>query len=197
MKSSSFIQIFIFIIIVGVSFFVYKNFFISGSYIDETQVENENKIQEINDSVKSDKNLILSLEYQSLDALGNKYIIKSKSAESESDNNDLLKLTDVNSIIYLVDKPPIYIYSKFATHDKITFNTKFYDNVKIVHSDLNVVSDNLDLIYDDNIVSLYNIKKAYNDNSELKADKIDFDILTKDLSINMYNKEDKIKIIYK
>ena len=36
-----------------------------------------------------------------------------------------------------------------------------------------------------------------NQDVELKADKIDFDMLTKDVSINMYKDSEKIKLIYK
>ena len=44
-------------------------------------------------------------------------------------------------------------------------------------------------------MSLYNILQANNDKGELKADKIDFDILTKELRINMYSKDGKIELL--
>ena len=58
-------------------------------------------------------------------------------------------------------------------------------------------SNNLDLLYDINLVSLYNIKEAYFNNTELIADKINFDMLTRDISINMNEEKDKIAIFYK
>ena len=56
------------------------------------------------------------------------------------------------------------------------------------------MSQNLDLFYDEKYISLYNINQAKNNNLELFADKIDYNLLTKDLSINMYNSNEKIKI---
>ena len=70
--------------------------------------------------------------------------------------------------------------------------------MKILHEDIDVKSDNLDLLYDINLVSLYNIKEAYfNNTPELIADKINFDMLTRDISINMNEEKDKIAIFYK
>ena len=69
--------------------------------------------------------------------------------------------------------------------------------MNILHEDIRVFSENLDLMYNDNFVSLYNIKEIYNNNIQLKADKIDFDILTKNVSINMYKADQKVNMIYK
>ena len=147
--------------------------------------------------MKTAESIIDNLEYKSQDAIGNKYLIKSKKAESSTDNQFTLKLIDVDATIFLVGKPPIIINSNYAIHNKQTFNTEFFGNVKILHEDIDVKSDNLDLLYDINLVSLYNIKEAYFNNTELIADKINFDMLTRDISINMNEEKDKIAIFYK
>ena len=126
--------------------------------------------------------------------MGNKYIIKSKSAKKTSQNDEILELQNVSATIYLKDKSPINILSDYAIYDKKSLNTKFFDNVKIDHDDIIIVSQNLDLFYDEKYISLYNINQAKNNNLELFADKIDYNLLTKDLSINMYNSNEKIKI---
>ena len=197
MKFQTYIQIGILILILVIIFLFYFNFF------RETNVINEKNLSEVDSDISTkdkenddtDKNIILSLEYKSSDTLGNKYIIKSKSAESVSENLNFLKLVDVEATIYLIDKSPIFIYSNFADHDKSNFNTNFYESVQIQYEDIKIVSNNLDLLYDKNKVSLYNILQANNDKGELKADKIDFDILTKELRINMYSKDGKIELL--
>ena len=89
------------------------------------------------------------------------------------------------------------IKSDYAMHNKNKFDTKFYGNVNITHEDIKILSENLDMMYNNNFVSLYNIKEIYDNDIQLKADKIDFDILTKNVSINMYENTEKVKIIYK
>ena len=197
MKFQTYVQIGILILIVVIIFLFYFNFFREIKVIDENNLSgiNLDVSKENKDNNNTDKNIILSLEYKSSDSLGNKYIIKSKSAESVSENLNFLKLVDVEATIYLVDKSPIFIYSNFADHDKSTFNTNFYESVKIQHEDIKIISDNLYLLYDENKVSLYNILQANNKKVELKADKIDFDILTKELRINMYSKDGKIELL--
>lgn len=201
MKSKTTIQITLIIFALIISSYVYLKFFSVNILKNDVEI-NEKIIQNSEDSenqneLKTAESIIDNLEYKSQDAIGNKYLIKSKKAESSTDNQFTLKLIDVDATIFLVGKPPIIINSNYAIHNKQTFNTEFFGNVKILHEDIDVKSDNLDLLYDINLVSLYNIKEAYFNNTELIADKINFDMLTRDISINMNEEKDKIAIFYK
>tara|TARA_B100000424_G_scaffold269589_1_gene266880 strand:- start:297 stop:902 length:606 start_codon:yes stop_codon:yes gene_type:complete len=201
MKSKTTIQITLIIFALIISSYVYLKFFSVDILKNDAEI-NEKIIQNSEDSenqneLKTAESIIDNLEYKSQDAIGNRYLIKSKKAESSTDNQFTLKLIDVDATIFLVGKPPIIINSNYAIHNKQTFNTEFFGNVKILHEDIDVKSDNLDLLYDINLVSLYNIKEAYFNNTELIADKINFDMLTRDISINMNEEKDKIAIFYK
>ena len=200
----SYIQFLIIIICLVSVYIVYNSFFISKSFVEEEikdSISNEKGMTNLdpktNSIKKNEVNLISNLKYKSFDTMGNEYLINSKSAEVSSNNEELIKLIDVSAKIILKNKSPIYINSDYAIHNKNEFDTKFYENVYIVHDDLKIFSENLDLMYNNNFVSLYNIKEIYNKNIKLKADKIDFDMLTKDVSINMYKNDQKVKIIYK
>ena len=200
MKSKSLIQLALLLVVIFSSFFVYQNFFRDNNSIKIIENEKEKKIQksDIKESkIRDTDSIIEKLEYKSIDAYGNEYIIKSSKAESLKNDINNLKLIQVTAIIYSPKKKPIMIKSDFALHNKLTFNTKFYENVEILHDTIEVMSDNLDLLYRENRVDLYNIQSANYKESELVADKITFDILTKDISINMYSDNKKIKILYK
>ena len=201
MKSKSFIQLILFLIVILSSFIVYQYFFsenksvkIIDSQPNEIQPQNSQSIQS---KVIDTDNIIEKLEYKSIDAYGNEYLIKSSKAESQMNDSNNVKLFKVSAIIYSPKKKPIMIKSDFALHNKLTFNTKFYDNVEILHDTIQVSSDNLDLLYKENRVDLYNIKSANYKQSTLLADKITFDILTKNVSVNMYKDNQRIKILYK
>ena len=200
MSKNSIIQISIVIVIILSSAFVYQKFFKIRTDVENTDKKEVTQDDRINTSSNiNDKtlNIIDNLEYRSFDSLGNEYIIKAEKAENTLDNIEILNLTNVEGLIFLTNKPPIIINSKFATHNKENFNTKFFQNVTVNHDNLVVESDNLDLIYDKNLVDLYNIVKINFDNNILKADKIVFDMLTKDISINMYDDKEKINLFYK
>ena len=199
MKKNTVFQLLIFTIIFLSIFLFYYNFFYKKNYQKQmkTEIINEVTSDNFKEDTETDKSVILNLEYKSADAFGNKYILKANSAEILPDDEENLKLIDVKAIIYLKDKPPINISSDFAFHNKNSFDTNFFSKVEIKHDEFDVESENLDLLYASNLVSLYNIKKAFYGESSLKVDKINFDILTKDLSMNMYKNNEKINILYK
>ena len=86
-------------------------------------------------------------------------------------------------------------YNMESATEKIPLN--FFSKVEIKHDEFDIESENLDLLYASNLVSLYNVKQFVYRESSLKVDKINFDILTKDLSMNMYKNNEKINILYK
>ena len=185
-------------------YLVYESFFKNRSFVQEdseidinSESVSVNQTEEKINSDDKEKNLISNLKYKSFDAMGNEYLINSKSAEMSSKNDELIKLIDVSAKIILKKKSPILIKSDYAIHNKNMFDTKFYGNVNVTHEDIKIFSENLDMMYNNNFVSLYNIKEIYDNNIQLKADKIDFDILTKNVSINMNKNTEKVKIIYK
>ena len=186
------------------TYLVYESFFKDKSFVqDESEINIKNENLSINrseekiNSDEKEKNLISNLKYKSFDAMGKEYLINSRSAELSSNNEELIKLIDVSAKIILKKKSPILIKSDYAIHNKNMFDTKFYGNVNVTHEDIKIFSENLDMMYNNNFVSLYNIKEIYDNDIQLKADKIDFDILTKNVSINMNENTEKVKIIYK
>ena len=185
-------------------YLVYESFFKNRSFVQEdseidinSESVSVNQTEEKINSDDKEKNLISNLKYKSFDAMGNEYLINSKSAEMSSKNDELIKLIDVSAKIILKKKSPILIKSDYAIHNKNMFDTKFYGNVNVTHEDIKIFSENLDMMYNNNFVSLYNIREIYDNNIQLKADKIDFDILTKNVSINMNEHTEKVKITYK
>ena len=201
MKSKSFIQLILFLIVILSSFVVYQYFFKDNKSVkiidnQPNEIQSQNS-QSVQSKVIDTDNIIEKLEYKSIDAYGNEYVIKSSKAESQVNDTNNVKLFKVSAIIYSPKKKPIMIKSDFALHNKLTFNTKFYDNVEILHDTIQASSDNLDLLYKENRVDLYNIKSANYKQSILLADKITFDILTKNVSVNMYKDNQRIKILYK
>ena len=185
-------------------YLVYESFFKNRSFVQEdseidinSESVSVNQTEEKINSDDKEKNLISNLKYKSFDAMGNEYLINSKSAKMSSKNDELIKLIDVSAKIILKEKSPILIKSDYAIHNKNMFDTKFYGNVNVTHEDIKIFSENLDMMYNNNFVSLYNIREIYDNNIQLKADKIDFDILTKNVSINMNENTEKVKIIYK
>ena len=198
MNSKSLIQIFALILIIVSIYLVGSKLFLKEPYLTDTELIDKEIISEkktiINGQKVTELNLIENLQYKSIDSLGNEYIINCESAVSKIDDENVLNLKKVNAIVYIKNRTPIFIDSDFAIYNKNTFNTNFYGNVKVVNDITKILSQNLDFIYEDSLVNLYNIKEVFYDKTKLIADTIKFDLITKDISINMNDKNKKIGI---
>ena len=140
----SFIQLALAIVCILSTYLVYKSFFDNKSFVQEEgeiNINSENiSISQSEEKINPDekeKNLITNLKYKSFDAIGNEYLINSKSAEISSKNDELIKLIDV-SAKGILKKSLILIKSDNTIHNKNTFDTKFYGNVKVAHEDIKI-----------------------------------------------------------
>ena len=82
-----------------------------------------------------------------------------------------------------------------ATYNKINNNTEFNENVIGTYNFHVIKSDNLNFMFDENIVTSSNNVVYKNLNTQLEADKIILDLITKDSKIFMNDKSRKVKII--
>ena len=198
MNSKSIIQILALILIIVSIYLVGTKLFFEDPYLSDIKIENTKNLSEKPTNIDSEKvtelSLIENLQYKSIDSMGNEYIINCESAVSNIEDENILNLKKVNAIVYIKNRAPIFIDSDFAIYDKNSFNTNFYGNVKVINDITKILSENLDLIYEDNLVNLYNIKEVFYDKTKLIADNVKFNLLTKDININMNDKNKKIGI---
>ena len=204
MNLKTIVQIFIIILIITILFSFINIFFkentIEQVYINEekitdTQLTKRNTSGDVANSAL--REVIENLEYKSIDQSGNKYLINAKLGEINLENKNIMLLNEVSGEIILVNKSPIYIYSKYAEYDTINFDTKFYDQVIVKFEKNQITGNNLDLFFKDNHAYMYNNIYFLNDFSDLKADKITFDLLNGDVNVNMFDNSNKIKILKK
>ena len=125
---------------------------------------------------------------------GNTFKIDSKYGEFSVDNENSVELTDVKATIKMVGRDTIFITSEKADYNKLSLKTKFYINVNIRYEENTVTSDNLYIDLSKNFASINGNVVFNNKNMESYADNIDFNIIEESISINMFDKEDKIKI---
>ena len=104
-------------------------------------------------------------------------------------------MTNVRGTIYLKNSHPIKIVSKFANYNKIDHETNFFDNVEVVHLFHKAYSQNLDISFKNNIASLYNNIIYNKPGTNIKADKLDIDLITKNSKIFMNDESKNITII--
>ena len=187
------------ILLFVLSFLFYYKYFSS----DTQKIENkksetlfEKKDPKI-DNNNTNKNIIENLKYVSEDLVGNTYTVTAQSATLEEDELDELQLFMVNAEIRRENQETIYISSKAANYNKISNNTIFNKKVNVKYGDQTIDSEILNLNFKDNLIEILENVYYVNENTRVKADKVEIDLLSKKLKISMINKKDKVNITSK
>ena len=178
--------------------FYYQYFADDVKKVDNNVSENvlEKKDAEVNLNGE-DKNIIENLKYISEDLLGNKYILTAQSATLKEDKLNEVQLFEVNAEIARENQEIIYIFSKTANYNKINNNTVFKKKVNVKYGNQKINSEILDLNFKNQIIEILENVYYVNENTKIKADKVEIDLVDKKLKISMINKKDKVNITSK
>tara|TARA_B100000401_G_C52805368_1_gene720850 strand:- start:423 stop:1010 length:588 start_codon:yes stop_codon:yes gene_type:complete len=185
-------QVFLILTTISITlFFFFKYFYQKNNtleLVDKEIVEEKILVDEKID------NIINDLTFENIDTDGNKFKIESKYGELSLDDDNSVKLIDVKATINIVGKDTIFIKSEKAIYNKLSLKTKFYINVNIIYQENLIISDNFNIDLSKNVASINGNVIFNNKNIESYADNIDFNLIDENITINMFDKEDNIKI---
>ena len=181
MKRKNFVKVFFLsLTILLVFIFIYFNYSKKDQKIDL----NENQ----KDEVIYNSNIIKNVNYKTIDADGNEYIINAKEGEIDYSDSNTIFLKKVNALIKLKDSSDVTIKSDFGKYNTNNYDTIFSKNVITNYLENKITGEYVDfsiLKFNDNL------RKVVYTNLEniLKADAIEVNIRTKDTKIFMYEKK--------
>ena len=164
--------------------FVYLNYFKKADKVDILQVEERNIDQ---------KNSLINITYESIDALGRKYVINAESGNFDEQKPDLIFMDDVKARIILLDGSIIHINSLYAEYNTVNYDTKFQKDIKLNFLEHNIFCNNLNIFFKDNLLEAYNDLTYKNQEIVMLADKMEINLLTKNLKIFNFN-DGKVEI---
>ena len=150
---------------------------------------------EIDNPYLTDNNLMNNIRYIAADKIGNEYRIFSKLAEIDENQPYIILMTQVEGVIEFTNSTPISIFAEHAIYNKLNHDTNFYKNVVVNYDEHKISSHNLDLFFEKNFASISKNIIYKSLNTEMHADKIEIDLLTKNSKIFMDEKSKKVKII--
>ena len=188
MKSLNY-RVFIFLIILAVSFF-----FIYSNYFQEEKIDRNINL-EVEEESSTNSNIIKDIKYSTKDLKGNEYIILADEGEIDLNNSDIIFLKNVEAFINLIEKnETITVVSDFGKYNTINYDTIFSQNVKIQYQDNKIAGDYLDFSMKKNLLIISKNVVYTNPTNILKADVVELDTITKDTKIFMHNSKDKVNI---
>lgn len=174
----------IFIVLILIStFFLYfkKNTKITKQEISKPEVS----LSENQDF----SNVMRDIKYQSTDLRGNTYEITSEYGVINKENSDAIYMTNVKAYIYLKNKSPVLITSKYALYNSINYETNFSENVILTFEINKLTSENLDFSFEKNIANAYDNVIYSNPDITSYADKVEIDLVTKNSRVFMENEK--------
>ena len=159
------------------------------------------KFEEVNKNLvteKIDKNqnntstYINDIDYVSTDIKGNKYQITAKKAEIKIENSNIMFLKDVVAFIFTKDSDKIKITSSLSEYNSKNYDTIFSKNVIVVYPGHKITGEYLDFSFLNNL-GIFTTNVIYTGNkTNLFADKIEMDLITKDAKVFMNNSNKKV-----
>ena len=146
---------------------------------------------------KDQSNLIEGIQYFSKDVNGNTYLIESKSGTLDKENPDIIYLVDVEAKINFDKNDEIKVTSNKAIYNVNNFDTEFIDNVKLSYEENKLSCKNILVKFSKNYAILSGNLVYNNMLTELYADRMEVDLISRITKTSMLNQKDKIKIIHK
>ena len=202
MNRKKLIQILLLFLIILFPVFSYFTYF-QSSDLDNSVHNNKNMIggEDVDDidlkkfkNKDSQSNIIKNLKYITRDAQNNEYEIISKYGKISNENPDIILMTRVNAKIKMVSSSSILVLADYAKYNSQTFETIFSENVILNYEDHKINSDNLNLSFEKNLATIYDNIVYTNLNNIILADKLEFDMLTKNSKIFMNEASNKINL---
>lgn len=188
-----FIQFFLFLLIIVISIFI------NQTYLKKDEIKKNVLEIEQNDSLIDDKNnLIKNLKYEIKFDNNTQYIITAELSEiTYNEGVEIVKMQKVKAKFIDEKKKILSIFSNEAIYNNSTYNTSFKDNINISYMQNSINSKNLDLDFQNNIVSIYNNVIYKGSESEIKADNVKIDLISKKTTISMDNSGKKVEVVAK
>ena len=188
----------VFLLVIGFFLILFTYFYYPYMIRNKSLVEKniQKDLFSTSDEESKDTTSFENIEYKGFYDFDKSFVVKSEKANIDSDDPDIVYMTNMHVILYLKDGRIVNILSNKGKYNKANYDCFFEKNVRATDGETKIFSDNLDLLGNESSVKIYNnVSINYPTGSSLQADKIDYDFETKYFKISMFDdKRIKMKI---
>ncbi len=154
--------------------------------------------QDNNNSLENRNNLIKNLKYNVNFDNNTQYSITADLSELRYENDvEIVDMQNVTAIFSDEEDIPLKITSNKAIYNNSNYNSNFSENVKIEYLDNVVLSDKLDINFNENIIKIYENVVYEGLQGTIKADNVELNLITKNMKIFMGTKGEKVEVFSK
>ena len=185
--NKKYIQLFLLFLLILISFFFYNKYF----KINDKDGNQESKKKEI--LIENQNNLIKNLRYNVKFDNNTQYSITADLSEIfYEDDIEFVRMQTVFAKFIDEENLSLIISSDNAIYNNSNYNTKFSNNVKITYLNNEITSQNLNLNFEENVVTIYNDVIYEGLQGLLKADNVVINLITKEINLFMNNSKNKV-----
>jgi len=156
---------------------------------EQVALDEDNKLDEI-----IENNYIENVNYSYEDPNGNSYKVSAIKGEFDSENSEIIFMTDVSANLFLANGSNLKVSSDYGKYNISNTDTIFSKNIIVEYLDNKIYANYLDFsISRNNLIISKNVLLESKKN-QLRADIIEIDITTKMIKVLMHNQDDKVKV---
>jgi len=187
----SFFQVFLIIIMVAVTFFFYKKYFVQNEVEKFVPAEIDKDV-----NIKNVDNHINKFKYEIKLVDNGQFEIKAESSQVESTNDGQnISMKDVVAIFIDKMNRKIEIRSNKANFNTISNNINFFDDIKVKYLNNLIFANKLNFNYKNNNIKIHENIIYKGSFGSVQADNIEINLTTKNLKVYMNSQNDRVKII--
>ena len=178
------------------SLLIFSTYFFYPKISEKKILKNELNIKEPLKITTEQSNVFENVSYEGFYNVINPFTINSDNAYILEEEPEIVYMKEMHVTLYMNDGRIIVITSDEGVYNKVSYNCFFKNNVKATDGETELLSDNLDLLANEDYASVYNNVVLSSNKGTMVADKVDYNFETELYDITMFDdKPVKIKLI--
>ena len=149
--------------------------------------EIQERIKNQNTNLPENSDIFYNIEYSGLDLAGNRYILKSKEAFNDKNNQEIVQMKFVEAFFYFKDDTVLEVKSDYGIYNNKTLNMNFKKNVKATYEGSELFAQESEYSNVESFLTIANQVRVNDSKGTMFADKLLFDIKKKKLNIASFN----------
>ena len=148
----------------------------------------EDKIKEKIANQPEGYEVFTNIEYSGLDFSGNRYILKSKKAYNQPDNQEIVNLKQVEAFFYFKDNTILTVLSEEGIYNNKTLDIDFFNNIKAVYEGSVLYAQKAEFSNVNSNLKISDNVKLNDKRGTMFADELFFDIKNQTLNVKSLEK---------
>ena len=136
---------------------------------------------------ENNKDVFYNVQYSGIDLSGNRYIIKSKVAENDKENLELVNMKSVEATFYFKDNSQLKIFSDRGFYNNKTLDIKFKKNIRAEHNESRLFSQSAEFSNSNELIIISDKVEIFDKRGNIKADKLLFDLKNQTLDVTSFD----------